>query len=507
MSDSSSAYERVVQGVTVVLIGNVVGMLFSFLTRLVPATLLPPGDYGLIALAGTVILVGGMIGRLGFEVGLARELPRSSSPSTTFFSGFVLTFGTSVALGLLVGWLAGPIALLFDDPALEPFFVACAFGIPSMAVIKIVASGFRGTEDMVGRLLVDNVVHRVGVFVVVVAAIVQGYGAFGATVGWVGALCLTALFGIALVARRTALFTAPVKRALSPRELRKLLVFSLPLVGANAAWFLIRQLDNLFVRYYIDSAALGTYDAAFTLTQLVFVFFWPVRVLMLPVVSDIATTDQWETIREVYRLTTKWVVLFTLPLVVLLFRFPGEILSVVFGPAYSTGQLALSILTVGFLTHVVVGPNRETLIALGHSRLVFGATTLALVANVVCNAVLIPPAGTAGAALASMISYTGLNVVLTVILIRRYQITPVSPALPWSCAVGVLGLGTVLTGIRYVIPAVEFALVGSTIAVALSYPVLLLIGFEPADARLVRQFESSIPVDTDRLIAWLSRLD
>ncbi|WP_336329176.1 lipopolysaccharide biosynthesis protein [Haloarcula sp. CGMCC 1.2071] len=125
-------------------------MLFSFLTRLIPATLLQPGDYGLLVLASTVILVGGMIFRLGFEVGLARELPRSSSPSTTFLSGFVLIFGTSIALGLLVEWLVGPIALLFDEPALEPFFVVCAFGIPSMAVIKIIGSRFRGTEDMVG---------------------------------------------------------------------------------------------------------------------------------------------------------------------------------------------------------------------------------------------------------------------------------------------------------------------------------------------------------------------
>ncbi|WP_336329178.1 lipid II flippase MurJ [Haloarcula sp. CGMCC 1.2071] len=227
---------------------------------------------------------------------------------------------------------------------------------------------------------------------------------------------------------------------------------------------------------------------------------------MLPFVSDIAAAALW-TIREVYRLTRKLVVLFTLPLVVLLLRFPGEILSVLFGPAYSTGQLAPSILTVGLLTHVVAGPNRETLIALGRSRLVFSATTLVLVANVVCNPVLIPPVGTAGTALASMISYTRLNIVLTRILMRRYQITPVSPALLWSCTVGVLGLGLALTGIRYVIPAVEFALVGSTIAVTLSYPVLFVLGFEPADARLVRQFESSIPVNTERLLTRLSRHD
>ncbi|WP_336329177.1 oligosaccharide flippase family protein [Haloarcula sp. CGMCC 1.2071] len=122
-------------------------------------------------------------------------------------------------------------------------------------------------------MLMDTLVHRVSVFVVVVAATTLGYGVFGATVGRVGALCLTALFGIELIGRRTSLFTATVKRALSLRELRKLLAFSLPLVGANAVWFLTRQLDNLLVGYYIDSAALGTYDTTFTLTQLVFVFF------------------------------------------------------------------------------------------------------------------------------------------------------------------------------------------------------------------------------------------
>jgi O-antigen/teichoic acid export membrane protein len=500
MSESSGAYERITQGAAIVLVGNLFGMALSFVTRVVPARMLAPAEYGLLALAVTIVLVVGLVGNLGLPAGITRELPRVDAPGETFATGFLLVLGFSTGLGVAIALLAAPLARLFAGPAFVEYLLLCSVAIPGLAVTKTVVGGFRGLEDMVGRVLVDNVMLRASIFLALLAALLGGFGGLGAMAGWAIGLVLTAVGGLALLAARTDVSYRDLYRAVSGRRARELLVFSVPLVGANVAWFLIRHLDNLFIGVYLESAALGVYDAAFTLTQVVLVFFWPIRVLMLPVVSGLESEGDIEEIRSVYELTTKWAVLLMLPLILVMVSFSRTVLTLVFGTSYTGGRLALVVLAVAFFTHAMAGTNRETLIALGHPEYVFRATAAAFVGNVVLNALLIPVYGIVGAAVASAASYVSMNVLLNWPLYSRYGIGPTSKTLLRVGTASAVGGGTLALVVRRSIRAPMVALLVFVGLVAAVYPVVLASGaFDPRDTQLLRQFDDGVPVDLGRL--------
>ena len=72
----------------------------------------------------------------------------------------------------------------------------------------------------------------------------------------------------------------------------------------------------------------------------------------------------------------------------------------------------------------LLGPNGATLIALGHSRFIFGATLATAIMNIILNILLIPPLGIIGAAIASVVSITVVNLIRS---LRLYQLSRVQP--------------------------------------------------------------------------------
>jgi O-antigen/teichoic acid export membrane protein len=95
-----------------------------------------------------------------------------------------------------------------------------------------------------------------------------------------------------------------------------------------------------------------------------------------------------------------------------------------FGDGFVAGQTALRILAGCQLFNAAAGPVGVLLVSGGHGRVMAWALGSAVVVNLVLNAVLIPPLGMAGAALATGTSTIVWNGLLIVHVLRRLGIDP-----------------------------------------------------------------------------------
>jgi O-antigen/teichoic acid export membrane protein len=162
--------------------------------------------------------------------------------------------------------------------------------------------------------------------------------------------------------------------------------------------------------------------------------------MYLPSASRLASENKRDEVDEICKLTTKWIYVVTCPAFLTLGVFGGDVIGATFGLQYTSARTALAILAVGFFTRAAFGRSRETISALGFTTYLLVTNVFAFVLNVGLNLVLIPRYGPNGAAVASAVSFIGLNLAVYAFLAYRFDISPVAPSTRRTMIVLPLGL-------------------------------------------------------------------
>jgi len=106
------------------------------------------------------------------------------------------------------------------------------------------------------------------------------------------------------------------------------------------------------------------------------------------------------TLDEMFVTTTRWIMVFTLPIFFLFTILSTNSIATVFGAKYDAGSLALELITAGALVSVTFGPVNAALAGMGATRPLLVSTGISAGANVALSFGLIPTFGLLGAAVA-----------------------------------------------------------------------------------------------------------
>jgi O-antigen/teichoic acid export membrane protein len=98
--------------------------------------------------------------------------------------------------------------------------------------------------------------------------------------------------------------------------------------------------------------------------------------------------------------------------------FPGVYLGI-FGTGFQAGATALTILALGQLVNAAAGPAGNVLLMTGHEHAAVRGIGAGLLANLILGAILIPPLGATGGAIAFASSLVLWNVILAVLARQR----------------------------------------------------------------------------------------
>lgn len=408
---SESHGSTIARGAALVFIGTVLSTGMGFVIRTILIRRLPTSEYGLFALAVTIGTALTTISTLGLKQGVARTVSRQKDEEAV--RSVVLT-GITSTLTVSTVFLLVPVLFpeLLADSILREASLAPLLGIVGILVFciglqKIAVATFRGKKRVYERILVKNVVSPLGRLLFISIAVILGYEAFGVVVAWTLGVGLSTLLAVYYLYRRTTTFRiAPFE----PRY-RALLSLSLPLMVSSAMWTTVQQADNILIGYYKTSTAVGIYDGAFLLTQLLLIVLSSFGFLFMPIFSKLDAENKLSQMKSVYTSVTEWAVLLVLPLYISLLFAPEAILTGIFKQSYAAGVIPLVVIASGIFVHILSGLSGDALIALGRTRLVMFGNVGAGVLNIILNILLIPRSGIAGAAVASAGAYTLFNLV------------------------------------------------------------------------------------------------
>jgi len=418
--------DRLLTSAGLVVLGRFVGSATVVGERIAIGRLLFPEAYGEVSVVLALLSFGSVVALMGFSQGVPRYVSRFDDDRDrrgVWLGGLALTGGLSlvVAAGLVVG--GGPVSRTLLDGTDSPRLVRVfALALPFVVGLRLGVSAIRGFENTRYKILTKDLLYPLTRVVVVVALLLSGMGVLAAGYAYLVAAVLTFVVAHLLLHRLVPL-VGPVRT-----HVREVLGFSAPLVVAGFLTTLLTWTDTLMVGYFRPSFEVGQYSAAYTVAGALLIVLSAFGFLYLPMASRLDAERRHGEIDRIYATSTKWVYVVTFPPFLVFVVFPGDVMTVFFGSSYVPAALALSVLSVGFFSNAVGGRNRETLSALGRSKLVVLVNGTAFTLNLVLNLLLIPRYGFLGASVASAISIVALNAVACGILLWGYGISPFSRA-------------------------------------------------------------------------------
>jgi O-antigen/teichoic acid export membrane protein len=316
-----------------------------------------------------------------------------------------------------VGWVLAGYAV---SPRLSVFSIASLL-LPLLALTRLTQSAILGLHHVVASQVPETLVHP-AVFIVLIGAASLFMGA---------ALTARAAAGVNVVAASASLLVAAalLRRSLPNSSkgvqptyrTKEWLSSALPLVTVSAAAIVTAQAPLLLLGVIKGAKAAGIYAVAARVSDLIPFVLVSVNVPLAPAAAKLWAGRDVRQLQPLVTKSVRAVLALSLPVAVGLMVFGGRLLSL-FGREFSEGHVALVILSVGQIVNVGAGPVGVLLIMAGHERDVAVATGACAVLNVVMNAVMIPPLGAAGAALAVASSLALWNILLAVRVRQRLGI-------------------------------------------------------------------------------------
>lgn len=493
----------------ILFIGTFLEIGLSFAAKLLVARQLTSFSYGEVAVGLTVLTLGALVTRLGLHTGIARIAPRYEGRRRrgVYVSAFVLQLVGSLllAMSLFVG--ADAVASVLNNRALAPVLQIIAFGIPARPLMELSIAGTQAEGRSGPRVVVQNIVHPLVRITLVVVVVVFGATPVVVAVAYVAADWIAAGVAFWFVAGSTSLLDRSLGWEPSYLELTQ---FSVPLMLSTGMEFLIRNTDNLMIQFFMTSADLGTYDIAYTLGQTLTIALGAFGFLFLPSVSSLHANQEWEQISHLYQLVTKWVVFITLPGFLAMFFFSELVIEITFGSQYLSGATALMIIALTYTIRAVMGPNLGLLSAVGDTRFILRANVLMAIVNMSLNIALIPRFGIVGAAVASLLSYAGLNGLYNAKLYYEYDLFPLTRSVVDPIAVYLVLFVPLVTLVQNGLSTqpVWVVLVITGVPGGLLYLgcILSFGGIQPDDVMLVNSAEDQFGVSLERIKTLARRL-
>lgn len=339
--------------------------LIDFVTLLVLARILTPADFGLVALATTLVAIVETV----LEIALIQVLTRLPAIDKSHLdTAFTLGLLRGLALALVVLASALPFADIYQDDRLIPLIAALAIGpiargLYSPGMVKFIrAMSFREPFFIhtAGKLIAAGLA---------IAVLFAGGGYWAIATSTVATSAASTLLSYVV---------APYKPGFSLVRLKDFTSFlgwfSLSQLISAINW----QIDRIFLGYFVSKGDLGRYAVASDLAVL------PTQSLigpaMQPVMAAFATIqDNPERLRSAYLKATRFTMMMAMPACVFIAIGADLIIGVLFDDQWRDAAPYLQWIALTTLFAAYVQPLYSAAVAVNKVRVLFNLNATELV--------------------------------------------------------------------------------------------------------------------------------
>ena len=363
---------------------------------------LGPNGYGTFVLAVAV----SSLALIAADMGLANSAARYIAERRSQRAAVREVFGDALRLKLVLSTLvagvlvlaAGPIASLYGTPGLVWPLRAAAVALIGQSVMGLIGGAFNALRrvSLNLRMVVGESVVETTASIVLVAA---GAGATGAALGRAIGYVVAGIGGLLLLARTVG---RPRLRASSIS--RNLIGYAAALVMIDASVMLFNQVDVFVIGAYLDTAAVGAFEAPMRLTS---VFAYPGLALAAAVAPQFARGAEPTSGGAALVSATRLLLIGHAAVAAIVLVWAGPIVAILLGNGYADSTSVLRALTPFVLLAGIAPLLSLSVNYLGHARKRLPIAVGTVLANLVIDVIFVPRIGIVAGAIGTDVAYIG----------------------------------------------------------------------------------------------------
>ncbi|QQG38485.1 MAG: flippase [Candidatus Woesearchaeota archaeon] len=397
--------ENLAKGSLVLLFGIFLSKLLSYIYRVIVARYLGSSDYGLLILGLAVFGVANLIASLGMRSGVLRYVSfylgkkDYKKVKGVILSSLKLTFILGVFLGVILFFVSDFLAInLFHNSKLIILLKILAVGLPFVAMLDILLGVFLGFQKPKYEVINDKVIRSIVQILVTLFLIMLGYNVLGAAWGFVIGVITSTLLSLFILEFKLLKF---LKSFVNHIKMTKELVnFSWPLVLTLVSGLIISYIDTFMLGYFKTASEVGIYNVALPTSALLLILPAALFVNMLSAMTNLYAQKKLNELKKVYNTVVRWLFLINFPIFLFIIFFSEGIITSLFGKEYLSANLALIVLSLGYLFHSLISyPNISVLEVFKRTKTILLINVIITVLNIIINYLLIPEYGIIGAAI------------------------------------------------------------------------------------------------------------
>ncbi|MDX1438548.1 MAG: flippase [Rubricoccaceae bacterium] len=454
-----AAKQRVAKNVLALSASRVVTLVLGIAITAWLTRTLEPSFYGILGFGAALVSYFSLLVKFGFDILGARELARRPG-DLTYLSGSITTLKLILSVlgyvGFLLAVLLLPKSILFKQ-------ILAIQGLLLFGLAISLEWVFVGMERM-GTLAVRNIVVsmvHLGSLVIFVhdPSDVLFAAAFSVAAVFVGNLWIYARF-------RSVAGKLAIQIDLS--GWKKLIRPATPIAASSFMVAIYYNLDQLMIGLMMGEADVGFYTAGYKVLAASLI---PAQILgqsFFPRLSSVWGNQ--DLMASSSRGLSKAMANVGLPIMVGGFLLAEPLLLLLAGNAYAAGVPALAILMVnGGFVYINMSLGKP-LLAWNLQRSYFYCVGFGALLNLLLNALLIPPFGIEGAAVATLLSEFGVLIGLLIVFMKAVRSFPISLWVRGLCA-ALIGVG----GVIVLLESLGISALVAGLITLITYPVMAIL--------------------------------
>lgn len=413
----------IVCGASTAFLLKMLGVVLAFGFNVLLARMLGAEGVGIYFLALLATTIATVFGRMGLDNALLRFTAVNASVGDWVAVNGVYRKGTMLALVastlsalvmfVVAPWLAGTV---LSKPELTSPMRWMALAVVPMVMLLLHAEMLKGLKHIRDSQLVQ-VVGVPALSLLGLYLLGQGWGVKGAVWAYIIASVLTGIVGFWLWRRAVP----QLRESAGHFETRVLLRSSMPLFWVASMSLLLNWTPTFMLGIWGTNTDVGIFGVASRTAMLTSFILFATSSIIAPKFAILYHQGDMDALGSIARNSSKLMILMATPPLLLFVLAPRWVMGI-FGSQFVEGATALTILALGQFVNVATGSVGYLLMMSGHERLMRNNITGVAVLNVVISLLLIPWLGVIGAAIATAISVSIMNLVSVGLVWSRLRI-------------------------------------------------------------------------------------
>jgi len=420
---------------------RIAGVALIFVWTLILVRLLGAEEYGKYVYVLSITFFVSLVGSLGMPTVSSYYVARYRRTARRARLRVFLLVATAITaigpfLGALAIWMTINAAggRVFEDFGLFPVL---AFSVGA-ALVQLYAYANRALEQTTMAAYGEHVLQRVLAFVCIGLLFLAGmtptpnHALYGNVIGALGAAAIMIAATFRWMGRgHTQQSVTRRSLRMAPHWIRR----AMTMMVTPVFFMVLSETDILMLGAFATPAAVGIYHVARRVSGFMSFFYQAVVAVGLHRFVGAHMDQDRARLRSIVR-TMGLLGLIPAAVLWVTFLIAGPWLLELFGPEMKAGYSVLMIMATSILLEMAMGPATELLMMTRHERLVSRVNLIFAVVNIGLNALLVPPFGMEGAAVATLLAILPWKITLMILAWRKLGVASVALPLPKAWALG-----------------------------------------------------------------------